>query len=446
MRVNLPITERERTFSNEQRLISTTDLDSRITYCNDAFVAISGFTYEELIGQTHNLVRHPDMPPIVFAHMWETIKQGKPWMGVVKNRSKNGDFYWVSAYVTAIYEDGRISGYESVRSLPSRAQIRRATALYARLRSGKAAISLGTRVLGTLQFGWPLLMLGGLSATSAVWLPQTAALTISGASLLSAWYLFESRQRKTIERILAEHPKAFTSPLVALTYSDNPGAQGQLEMAMISEEARLQTALTRLVDAGISVKSKAAHSSELSGSQAQSLERQRSETDRSAAAISQMSATIQEITHNVQNTAHAASEADRLAMQGSDLAQKSLVSMGNMSQAVNEIERAVATASRGEEISRDSMQSVEAVQSALVGISEAHEHMLWHALAVRIHCSPKRLDYVLGKGGSYIEYHRRCPPHVLFAHHASLLGGKVSMGYQAYWDDTLPVSVLLCSR
>ncbi len=103
-------------------------------------------------------------------------------------------------------------------------------------------------------------------------------------------------------------------------------------MAMISEEARLQTALTRLVDAGISVKSKAAHSSELSGSQAQSLERQRSETDRSAAAISQMSATIQEITHNVQNTAHAASEADRLAMQGSDLAQKSLVSMGNMSQ------------------------------------------------------------------------------------------------------------------
>ena len=69
MRVNLPITERERTFSNEQRLISTTDLDSRITYCNDAFVAISGFTYEELIGQTHNLVRHPDMPPLSLIHI-----------------------------------------------------------------------------------------------------------------------------------------------------------------------------------------------------------------------------------------------------------------------------------------------------------------------------------------------------------------------------------------
>ena len=94
MRMNLPVTEHERTFSGDQRLISTTDLNSRITYCNDAFVAISGFTYDELVGQTHNLVRHPDMPPAVFGHMWDTIKQGKPWMGVVKNRAKNGDFYW----------------------------------------------------------------------------------------------------------------------------------------------------------------------------------------------------------------------------------------------------------------------------------------------------------------------------------------------------------------
>ena len=79
--MNLPVTEQERTFPSDQRLISTTDLNSRITYCNDAFVAISGFTYDELVGQPHNLVRHPDMPPSVFGHMWETIKQGKPWMG-----------------------------------------------------------------------------------------------------------------------------------------------------------------------------------------------------------------------------------------------------------------------------------------------------------------------------------------------------------------------------
>ena len=140
MRQNLPVTQREKTFPEHERLISTTDLNSVITYCNDAFVEISGFTREELIGQPHNLVRHPDMPPAVFGHMWDTIKQGKPWMGIVKNRSKNGDFYWVSAYVTPIYENGRVSGYESVRSLPSEAQKRRAEALYSRLRAGKPAV------------------------------------------------------------------------------------------------------------------------------------------------------------------------------------------------------------------------------------------------------------------------------------------------------------------
>ena len=160
MRMNLPVTEHERTFSSDQRLISTTDLNSRITYCNDAFVAISGFTYDELVGQPHNLVRHPDMPPAVFGHMWETIKQGKPWMGIVKNRSKNGDFYWVSAYVTPIYENGRIAGYESVRSLPDEAQKRRAEKLYARLREGKSPVPKLEYWLLDIVQSWPLILTG----------------------------------------------------------------------------------------------------------------------------------------------------------------------------------------------------------------------------------------------------------------------------------------------
>ena len=127
MRSNLPVTQHERTFSARERLISTTDLHGKITYCNDAFVAISGFAREELLGQPHNLVRHPDMPSAVFAHMWDTLKQGKPWMGLVKNRCKQGDFYWVSAYVTPIYENNQMIGYESVRTLPSQAQKARAS-------------------------------------------------------------------------------------------------------------------------------------------------------------------------------------------------------------------------------------------------------------------------------------------------------------------------------
>ena len=100
MRINQPLSGRERSFPAEQHLISATDTRGIITYCNDEFAEISGFTREELVGSPHNLVRHPDMPPAVFAHMWDYLKSGRSWMGIVKNRCKNGDHYWVSAYVS----------------------------------------------------------------------------------------------------------------------------------------------------------------------------------------------------------------------------------------------------------------------------------------------------------------------------------------------------------
>ncbi|MBS7661280.1 methyl-accepting chemotaxis protein [Pseudomonas lalucatii] len=363
MRQNLPVTQRERTFPEQQRLISTTDLSSKITYCNDAFVAISGFTREELIGQPHNLVRHPDMPPAVFAHMWQTIKQGKPWMGIVKNRAKNGDYYWVSAYVTAVYENGRMAGYESVRSLPSAAQKRRAEALYARLRAGKPAVPRLEDWTYELLRAWPLIsaaivILGAHFLLAGPWLLAFIAVTLGALGI----YQLHSR-RQGIRQTLAQHPKAFTDSLIALTYSDNRGAQALLDLAMISEEARLQTALTRLEDAGVNVKLQAAQAADLSRSGAEMLDQQRSETDQSATAINQMAATIQEVTHNVQNTAHAAEEAERLAQQGRQLAGGSLESMSQMAQAVVDIGQAVSELA-------DATQSIGSVADVITAIAE----------------------------------------------------------------------------
>jgi len=142
MRNNQPVSQHERLFEPSQQLISCTDLGGRITYVNDDFVALSGFTREELIGQPHNVIRHPDMPPAAFQQMWAKLKRGEPWLGVVKNRCKNGDHYWVLAYVTPILQDGQAVGYQSVRVLPQRDYIERAERLYATLRDKAPTVTL----------------------------------------------------------------------------------------------------------------------------------------------------------------------------------------------------------------------------------------------------------------------------------------------------------------
>jgi len=134
MRNNLPVTQREHEFPTDRNLVSTTDLKGRILHCNAAFIQASGYSREELLGQPHNLIRHPDMPAEAFRDMWATIAAGRPWSGIVKNRRKNGDHYWVRANVTPLLEDGRPVAYLSVRSSVPRSQIQEAEALYACMR------------------------------------------------------------------------------------------------------------------------------------------------------------------------------------------------------------------------------------------------------------------------------------------------------------------------
>jgi len=133
MRKNFPVTNVETRVRADQYLISKTNTKGIVTYANPAFIDISGFSHEELIGKPHNLIRHPDMPPAAFEDLWDTLHAGESWTGMVKNRRKDGGFYWVLANVTPIMERDEVTGYASVRIKPTRAQIADAEALYRRI-------------------------------------------------------------------------------------------------------------------------------------------------------------------------------------------------------------------------------------------------------------------------------------------------------------------------
>ncbi|AYQ43381.1 methyl-accepting chemotaxis protein [Burkholderia aenigmatica] len=138
MRNNQPVTQREFDFPDDATLMSTTDANSYIAYANAAFIQVSGFSPEEIEGQPHNVVRHPDMPKEAFADMWATLKGGEPWTALVKNRRKNGDHYWVRSNTVPVMRNGQPTGYMSVRTKASRDEIAAAEALYKAFREGNA--------------------------------------------------------------------------------------------------------------------------------------------------------------------------------------------------------------------------------------------------------------------------------------------------------------------
>jgi aerotaxis receptor len=203
MRNNQPVTQREYPVREDCSIVSHTDLKGRITCVNDDFLEYAGFTREELIGQAHNIIRHPDMPEEAFRDMWETLKSGRAWSGFVKNRRKNGDHYWVKATATPL-PDG--SGYMSVRLKPSAEDVREAEALYARMRAGEKFRLSGGRVippgfsglwtrashrLADVTLGARIALLGilgvlmcGLAAFEANGNPRLLALAVGGAMVL----------------------------------------------------------------------------------------------------------------------------------------------------------------------------------------------------------------------------------------------------------------------
>lgn len=137
MRKNFPVTDAEYPVTDETLIVSKTNLKGKLTYINGDFIDAAEFTSDELIGQPHNIVRHPDMPEAAFENLWDTLKAGKPWLGAIKNRRKNGGFYWVLATASLIREGGQVTGYTSIRTKLPADQRALAEEVYAAIRGNK---------------------------------------------------------------------------------------------------------------------------------------------------------------------------------------------------------------------------------------------------------------------------------------------------------------------
>ncbi|MDE3010790.1 MAG: methyl-accepting chemotaxis protein [Pseudomonadota bacterium] len=209
MKRNLPVTSFERFLEPGKPIVTRTDLAGRIVYANESFVRVSGFSRDELIGASHNIVRHPDMPPEAFADLWSTLKAGLPWRGMVKNRSSSGDYYWVEAYVTPVTRSGDVVGYMSVRNAPDRQEVAAAEALYADIRAGRAVFPVTRRArsgLAPAQTLWGLCSAVILACVLTAVLPHPAAWAAASAAAVMAVALagwVHSRLLREFERARA---------------------------------------------------------------------------------------------------------------------------------------------------------------------------------------------------------------------------------------------------
>ncbi len=339
MRLNLPITQQEFAVPDACTLVSTTDLQGRITYCNPAFIEVSGYTREELVGELHNMIRHPDMPAEAFRDMWDTLQQGHPWTALVKNRRKNGDHYWVRANATPVMNAGQVVGYMSVRTKPSRPEIEAAEALYARMREDAQrpqptmGLSRGHVVrrglAGYLQallhfnLRRQLLALGGVLMLSSWGIGKVA-------SSLPDWAQWAGLAVAIALCYALTHwmYRLLVMPLAGLTRMTHRMAAGELnepyDLRQAGELAQLASAINQLqlnLKAVISdITGEVDHVQVASSQIASGNQDLAARTEAQASSLEETAAAMDQINSTVENTAQSAQEASRLSLHASEAA------------------------------------------------------------------------------------------------------------------------------
>lgn len=315
MRKNTPVTTFEQPVAEGANILSTTDRAGRITHVNRDFIAISGFTEAELLGKNHNIVRHPDVPPAVFKTMWNNFKQQRPWMGVVKNRCKNGDFYWVDAFATPIVKAGNTEEIQSVRRRPSPLHVARAEKAYTWLKNKRAhrfnaLLSFPARF--TLLTLLPLLTTSLAIASSDQAWAALATLVISTSLALAGLHW----SYRPLGQAVAQAKAISEDPVARYIYTGRHDEAGQISLALKALQSEAAGLIGRIQDMSVDLNCQADNLKTAVQNSRQGTQRQYNETESLAAAVDEMASSIQHVADSAGQVHSIADQSQQRAEQG----------------------------------------------------------------------------------------------------------------------------------
>ncbi len=304
-----------KSFPNETNLISITSPSSHILDANQSFCDIAEYTREELLEQPHNIVRHKDMPKPAFKQLWSYIKQGKSWMGLVKNQCKGGKYYWVSAFVTPIIDkDGSVIEYQSVRTKPTNEQIDRAEALYRNISTGNNVSS--TRMSGQRIIPTGLGLLTALLSVPLITEPTLFNIAVSSISALLFFLSVRQLGRyKAVEKLADE---MYINPLMEKPYTGHFDDYSKIELALMMKKAELRAVSARVGEMAHDILLSAEEEFATVQSMHESLYQQNRETEQVATAVEELSHSITEVANASAVSASLAEDAGQQAALGSE--------------------------------------------------------------------------------------------------------------------------------
>ncbi|MRX11635.1 PAS domain-containing protein [Pseudoduganella sp. FT25W] len=357
MRNNQPVTNREVEVLDDQAIVSKTDLNGNITYVNPYFTQISGFSEDELLGAPQNLVRHPDMPAEAFADLWSSIQSGTPWTGIVKNRCKNGDHYWVRANITPIRENGKTIGYMSVRVKAERHQIAKAEQAYRTIRTeAHHRIRIKNGQVIEPGFGTMVSRLSHVSLGFRIWaatsIVNVLQVIVCGATLMNGssannygifaatflgliinvflWYTLRVSVLQPLNRALHGARAIAAGDLSGSFDTEATDEVGQLLRALQQMNSNL---IATIRDVRVNVETMAVATRQIAAGNADLSGR----TEAQAASLEETASSVEQFSSTVKQNADNSEQANKLAQNASDVAVQGGVIVADVIATMDEI-------------------------------------------------------------------------------------------------------------